>query len=327
MDFRTEIKVEGSSSKINYGTPVMFAGSCFAVEVADMMKEGLLPVFSNPSGVLYNPASVAGMLRNLISGKVYTEADLWFHNNKWLSFSHSTDFSSDNRESCLAKINNMIEPIQFLQKGEFLFVTFGTARVFRRADTGEIVSNCHKIPSSFFTREMLTVDNIVEDWTLLLNELNRFNPSLKVVFTVSPVRHWKDGAHGNQISKSVLLLAVEELQKHSVRPAYFQSYELVMDDLRDYRFYNSDMLHPSPLAIEYIWDKFTGAYFDKTTLSLYNEISSITRASRHRIMGDSKAEITEFSETMLKKISEIEKRSPSTDFQKLKNYFRGLSHL
>ena len=327
MTFRTEIRVEESATKISHSTGVMFVGSCFASEMAGKMREGLIPVLSNPDGVVYNPASVAVTLRNMIAGKVFTERDLWFHNNKWLSFSHYTDFSSDDKEKCLDRINNTGSARQFLKKAEYLFVTFGTARIYRRVDNGEVVSNCHKIPASFFKRELLTVDSIVIDWSLLLEELKKFNPGLKVVFTVSPIRHWKDGAHGNQISKSTLFLAIEELQKHPTEPTYFPSYELMMDDLRDYRFYNTDMLHPSAAAIDYIWEKFCKTYLSEPTFKLWNEISSITQASRHRIMSDSKTEITEFSKTMLKKISDIEKKSHSIDFQTLKKYFGGMSRL
>lgn len=325
MEFRTGVSVEESIKKISHSSGVMLVGSCFASEMAGKMKEGLIPVLANPAGVVYNPGSVALTLRNLIAAKVYSEKDLWFHSNKWLSFAHYTDFSSDEKEKCLAGINNTGPVREFLKKAEFLFVTFGTARIFRRADTGEIVSNCHKIPASFFTRELLTVDSIVEDWTLLLNELQEYNQDLKVVFTVSPVRHWKDGAHGNQISKSVLFLAIEELQKHKVQPAYFPSYEILMDDLRDYRFYNSDMLHPSAAAIDYIWEKFCEAYFSEPTFKLWNEISALTRASRHRFMGATKLEKQEFVMNMLRKISSIESATKNPDLSALKEYFTNLS--
>lgn len=325
MEFRTGVSVEESIKKISHSSGVMLVGSCFASEMAGKMKEGLIPVLANPAGVVYNPGSVALTLRNLITGKVYTEKDLWFHSNKWLSFAHYTDFSSDEKEKCLAGINNTSPAQEFLKKAEFLFVTFGTARIFRRADTGEIVSNCHKIPASFFTREVLTVDSIVKDWTLLINELHEHNQELKVVFTISPVRHWKDGAHGNQVSKSVLFLAIEELQKHPLQPAYFPSYEIVMDDLRDYRFYNSDMIHPSASAIDYIWEKFCGAYFTEPTIKLWNEIASVTRASRHRFMGATEMEKQEFIKGMLRKITLIESTNKDPDLTELKEYFTNLA--
>lgn len=326
MDFRTEVKVEGSVKKISYKTPVMFIGSCFAGEMAGKLDAGLMPVICNPAGVVYNPLSVAATLRNIITGKVFSSDDLWFHNNKWLSFSHYTDFAGEERDVVLEKLNNSVQSARnFLQSAGFLFVTFGTARIFRRKDTGDVVSNCHKIPAQFFTRELLTVDAVVTEWTQLLDELKRFNPDLDVVFTVSPVRHWKDGAHGNQISKAVLLLSIEKLLGHSIQPDYFPSYEIVMDDLRDYRFYNTDMLHPSGAAVEYIWEKFRQVWFDPGTSDLWREVSSLKVASEHRLMNSSDKERAEFAAGMIRKIELLQSRNSGIDFSNLLAYFKNLT--
>jgi hypothetical protein len=325
MEFRTEVKVEASSVKIGYKTPVMFIGSCFAGEMAGKMDDGLMPVMSNPSGVVYNPASVAITLRNLIAGKEFTEADLWFSSGKWLSFAHYTDFSSERSDVSLSKINARGgEAANFLRSAKFLFISFGTARIYRRADTGEIVSNCHKIPSSFFTRELLSADYIISDWKRLLAELQQFNPALSIIFTVSPVRHWKDGAHGNQVSKSLLFMAVDELQRHDSAVGYFPSYEILIDDLRDYRFYKDDMLHPSQAAVDYIWNKFCDAYFERPTTILWNEIASVKRATSHLLINSSKGEILDFASVMLKRISALRQKAPEVDFSGLTEYFEAL---
>jgi hypothetical protein len=325
MDFRTEVKVSVQGRGISYNTPVMFVGSCFAAEMAGMLKAGLMPVLSNPAGVVYNPASVATTLRNIISGRIFTNDDLWFHNNRWLSFDHYTDFSSTSASTCLDKINRNNEMAgDFLRQAGYLFITFGTARVFRRSDTGQIVSNCHKIPASFFTRELLRVTDITEEWTILLEELKRFNPDLSVIFTLSPVRHWKDGAHGNQISKAILLLAIDELQKQSLSPGYFPAYEIVMDDLRDYRFYGRDMLHPSEQAVEYISERFRQSYFDSSTNRLWNEVSELTRASLHRVKDGSVKEVNDFVTGMLLRIESLERELPGVAFSSLKDHFAAL---
>ena len=209
-----------------------------------------MPVLINPAGAVFNPVSVCNTLDTITTGRKLNQNDLLYHDGAWLSLLHYTDFSGEDPVEVLEKINlNSAEALLFLKSSKFLFVTLGTARVYRLKKTGQIVSNCHKIPSDQFEPELLTVDNVIKLWERQLDRLNTLFPDLKVVFTISPVRHWKDGAHGNQVSKSVLFLAVEELLKHAVSPQYFPAYELVMDDLRDYRFYNDDMLHPSPMAI------------------------------------------------------------------------------
>lgn len=324
MSFRTEVNFTGPRKKISYRSKVMFAGSCFAAEMAGKMREGLMPVACNPSGVVYNPSSAAETLRNLIAGKVFNEDDLWNHKGKWLSFSHYTDFSSLNREECLARINSSCrEASIFLKNAEYLFVTFGTARIYRRTDTGVLVSNCHKIPQSFFVRELLSPSQIADEWNILLTDLGKFNPGLSVVFTVSPVRHWKDGAHGNQVSKSVLFMAIEELLRHKTSPGYFPSYEIMMDDLRDYRFYGDDLLHPSTRAVEYIWEKFSGAFLDDRARSLWKEVSAITRASRHRTRSSETGEVEEFRSVMLNRIDSLEAKAPEVDFSPLREFFNG----
>ncbi|MBM3419853.1 MAG: GSCFA domain-containing protein [Bacteroidetes bacterium] len=325
MNLRTEVAAGKQERMISYKTPVMFIGSCFAGEMANKMQEGLLPVICNPFGTQFNPASVAASLRCLIQGRIYTPDDLWNHNGRWLSFDHYTEFSSEDNEICLGKINgSILKASDFLKKAGFLFVTFGTAWVYRRKDTGEIVSNCHKIPDSFFSRELLSPEKVASDWSDLLDSLLQFNPGLRIIFTVSPVRHWKDGAYGNQVSKSVLFLAIDKLLNHPVQPGYFPSYELLMDDLRDYRYYAADMLHPSETAVSYIWEKFSMSFLDPPTEQLSREITAVSRAARHRIVSESTGEIRSFAETMLRKIERIEKNNRGIDMTLLRDYFGNL---
>ena len=210
MELRTTFSIDPSPSKISYSTPVMFIGSCFATAIGSHLREGRMPVMINPAGTVYNPFSAGNTLDAIISSPRCERDGLYRHGTRWISFDHYTDFSSDDPRKLIEKISAMEEEARvFLSGAGFLFVTFGTARVYRWKESGRIVSNCHKIPSSFFSHELLTPDEIVSFWSGLLDRLREFNPELKVVFTISPVRHWKDGAHGNQISKSVLFLTVE----------------------------------------------------------------------------------------------------------------------
>ena len=322
MELRTTFNITPSPVKITYDDPVMFIGSCFASSIGNQFAAGHMPVMINPSGTVYNPVSVSGTIDSVTSKSEYKKNDLFNHNGMWLSFDHYTDFSSENASEVIDKINrSMKDAGRFISSAKFLFITFGTAMVYRWRKSGKIVSNCHKIPSSEFTRELLSVNDIVTLWNDQLSRLRLLNPGLKVIFSISPVRHMKDGAHGNQVSKSVLLLAVEELLQHESNPGYFPAYELVMDDLRDYRFYENDMLHPSSLAVEYIWDAFSHCYFDGSTVTLWHEVSAISKAVSHRIQSQSSGQVKKFAENIISKIDAISKKAPSVDLDSDRNYF------
>ncbi|MBI5010924.1 MAG: GSCFA domain-containing protein [Bacteroidia bacterium] len=326
MNFRTIITTGPPRNVISYRDHIMLIGSCFAAYMGEHMKMCKMPVMINPSGTVYNPVSVFNTIDSIISSKVISVNDLFYHNKTWLSFFHYTDFTSDDPEQLIKKINDInFRAGEVLKKAGFLFITFGTSRVYRHKESGLIVSNCHKVPNSGFDNELLTVREIADQWISLLDRLYAFNPGLRVVFTVSPVRHWKDGAHGNQVSKSVLFLAIEELLGHKSEPEYFPAYELQMDDLRDYRFYADDMLHPSQSAIEYIWGKFSDAYFDKSTRELQSQILKITKAINHRIITESDSAKKAFAGSMLNLITELERRNADIDFCREKEYFRKLT--
>jgi hypothetical protein len=325
MQLRTTFKIEPSDKKIGYKDPVMFIGSCFASSMGLKMEMGHMPVMINPAGAVFNPVSVCNTIDTIISGKEFMGEYLHCHDGTYLSFYHYTDFSSDTPLKVLEKINKKSrEALAFFKNTRFLFITLGTARVYRWKKTGQIVSNCHKIPSSQFDNELLTVSDIVTLWSEHLEKLHTLFPALQVVFTISPVRHWKDGAHGNQVSKSVLFLAVEELLGHPSAPKYFPAYELVMDDLRGYRFYCDDMLHPSPVAIDYIWEAFAGCYIDSRTMNIRDEVVRITKACNHRLNTDSERKIKSFAEVMLNQISDIENKEPLLDLSVERKYFRNL---
>ncbi|MEZ4999354.1 MAG: GSCFA domain-containing protein [Bacteroidales bacterium] len=325
MELRTIINPARSADTIGYNTPVMLTGSCFSNEMGEMFEAGRMNVMVNPFGVLYNPVSVARQIEVILSGTTYSAGDLEFFDNRYLSFDHDTGFSSADRDKCLSMINETTrQSHQFLSTADFLFVTFGTARIFRHAVDGRVVANCHKMPASRFTRELLTVDKVVDEWSNLVGELRKFNSRLKVCFTVSPVRHWKDGAHGNQVSKSVLLLAIEQLVNNIDSVTYFPSYELLLDDLRDYRFYADDLLHPGSLAIGYIRKYFQEVYFDEQTKKIYNEVVKVTGATRHRVMSSDDDDRKRFAETMISKISDLLARHPFLNLEEELVYFNRL---
>jgi hypothetical protein len=322
MDYRTTFSIPPSKSKISYNSPVMFIGSCFASEIGSKMAEGKMDVLINPSGMVYNPVSAANIITLIIENREFSEKDLYIYKDTKLSFYHYTDFESVNSSALLEKINSVTDQSsRFLKNAKFLFITFGTARVYRFIESGEIVSNCHKLPADLFSVELLEKEEIVRSWTDIINRLHLFNRDLKVIFTISPVRHWKDGAHGNQVSKSMLFLSIEELLKNPVVEGYFPAYELLMDDLRDYRYYSDDMLHPSDVAIDYIWKAFSKCYITDETQNLWKEVQAISKAKNHRILSESPSGKNEFANNMLKRISAIENKISGIDLAEERSYF------
>jgi len=325
MDLRTTVIIGPSHRKITYGDPVMFIGSCFATSIGSLLKQGRMPVMINPAGTVYNPVSVSNTLDTITAGEKYDSGVLYKYEDTWISFDHYTDFSSGDPDEVIERINNRSEEaLRFLAGARFLFVTFGTARVFRFTESGKIVSNCHKLPAVRFTHELLSPDNIVTLWSSQLDKLKSQFPDLNVVFTISPVRHWKDGAHGNQVSKSVLFLAVERLLEHHSGPSYFPAYEIVMDDLRDYRFYDADMLHISDNGIDYIREAFCNCYFDSETTNLWREVSVISKAMSHSIRTDNSHQIKKFAENILSRIDQIIQKNPFVNLKEEREYFSRL---
>jgi hypothetical protein len=322
MELRTTFSIESSKRKITYNDPVMFIGSCFASSIGSQLEIGHMPVMINPAGAVYNPVSVCNTLDTITGSKEFLPEDLHFYDGSWLSFYHYTDFSSEDPLIVLEKINRRSkEALSFLKHARFLFVTLGTARVYKYKASDLVVSNCHKMPADQFESKLLTVNEIVDLWKEQLNKLHLLYPQLQVVFTISPVRHWKDGAHGNQVSKSVLFVAVDELLKHKTAPQYFPAYELVMDDLRDYRFYDDDMLHPSGSAVNYIWEAFAGCYLNNYTINTWREVVKITKALNHRFNTESVIKKKDFAERILKQITDIKTKVTTIDLSREEDYF------
>ena len=321
--FRSEINPEISRFRISHETKVLFTGSCFTENIGSFLKEYLFPVRVNPFGVVYNPISVLNTLGILLDNEKFTEDDLEYANDLWFSWDHHSSFSNPDKDICLKNINREIaESSKHLKETRFLLITFGTAWVFRLKENGKIVSNCHKFPDSHFDRILLNKDDIIKAWEIFLDELFTINPDLNVIFTVSPVRHWKDGAHGNQLSKATLLLAVDEICNiFPDRTQYFPAYELLLDDLRDYRFYSDDLFHPGTQAIEYIQTKLGQTYFDNRTIELIKEIKKLVQAKNHRVYNQNSQSYLNFKTKQKQTIKKLSLLYPSVDFSEFNKYF------
>ena len=283
MKFRTEINCDPNTAMISYSDRLEMIGSCFVENISRKMVESGFQVDVNPFGIVYNPLSVSSCVRRLLESKDYSSQDVFEEKGIFHSFAHHSRFSGTDRETVLAGINSRIRhSSDFLQKADWLIITFGTAFVYRLKSTGEVVSNCHKLPSGLFFHERLQTAAVVSEWNVLIGQLRGMNPALKILFTVSPIRHWSGGAHENQLSKSILLLSIDEIIRENSACFYFPSYELMLDDLRDYRFYAEDMIHPSSQAVNYIWEKFSTCYFNKETKAKSAEWEQIQRDLNHQ---------------------------------------------
>ena len=286
MKLITEVALPEYPFRLDHQMPIVLMGSCFTENMGRLLERYRFPVCINPFGVTYNPLSVKRSLQALMHKTAYEEQDLNLHNELWFSFDHSTGFSSTNKEEALKGINLSFESAKSqLNKAGVLILTWGTSWVYSYNKTGQVVCNCHKIPAKEFTRTRLTPGEIVKAYESLIPELLEFNPGLRILYTISPVRHWKDGAHGNQLSKASLLLAGDELQKQfSGNFFYFPSYEIVMDELRDYRYYAEDMLHTNDQTSKYIWGKFQQVLISDGSAEIIRDLDPLLKMLEHRPM-------------------------------------------
>jgi hypothetical protein len=309
--FRTVVEITPEKNKISYEDQLLTIGSCFSENIGGRLKSAFFSVDINPFGVLFNPVSIKNSLEKLIDKKNFSEEDIFKHGSLWSSFSHSTLFSSVDQRDCLQKINERIEVSSTtIGHARFLLITFGTAWVFESNETREVVSNCHKLPSNNFTRRRLRMEEIVETYDTLLSKLHQLNPLLQIIFTVSPIRHWKDGAHENNISKSILLMAIDTIKEQFDFVSYFPAYEIQLDELRDYRFYESDMFHPSDTAIEYIWKRFSETYFSEETQAIKTELEQLTAQLKHRSINPDSQENKAFIQSLEKKKELLKQKYP-----------------
>lgn len=304
MELMTHIDIPQSEWKIASDAKALLVGSCFADEIGKKMARGGIDAMVNPFGTLYNPASIAASLLRSISENEYgADAAELLRNERdglWHSWMHHSTFSSADREELLRRMNSTMHMVaDTLRTADVLIVTLGTAIIYRLRDTGRLVANCHKMPDTMFARECMSAYDIADQWGMLLQLLASINQRLKIIFTVSPIRHKRDGYHANQVSKGVLLNAVETLvptirltkaaddrteSQDMTRCAcsYFPSYEIMMDELRDYRFYADDMIHPSEKAVEYIWQRFQDTYFDNKTKDAVAKATKEWARQQHR---------------------------------------------
>ena len=304
MKFVTSVDITPSVKKISYSDKILLLGSCFADNIGAKYGEHYYQTTVNPYGTLYNPASIAKAL----SGVVNREMGIGIvqHNGLWHSFSHHGSFSRTDKEDLVrACEQSRVQLCVALQQATTVMVTFGTAWVYEYE--GEVVANCHKLPANQFVRRRLTVNEIVAMWQPIIDAM----PDKHWIFTVSPIRHIKDGLHENQLSKAVLLQSIEQLSALSIANcSYFPSYEIMLDELRDYRFYAEDMVHPSTVAVDYIWQRLVDAYMTADTQNEMRILHQLWRDRHHRFLHPESDEAQSFQEKICKHLQDIQQRYP-----------------
>jgi hypothetical protein len=300
MDFQVHVTLPNYPFNIAHKDAVMSIGSCFSENIGHHLQHAGFKVAINPFGILFNPLSICNALERIVSKKYFQRDELVEHNGVWYSFHHHGKFYASSADELLNSINAALDEAHtFLKQSKVLLITLGSSWVYSYNATGEVVANCHKIPNHQFSKRMLSVGEVSNSLQKIHLQLQQFNPELKVVFTVSPVRYWKDGAHENSLSKATLHLAVASVLEKN-QSCYFPAYELVIDELRDYRFYKEDMLHPNDLAVKFVWQKFSEAFFSEETRQIANRVGRFRAMEQHRPINNSSSEM----ELFLKKLEE-----------------------
>ncbi|GAB4449932.1 MAG: GSCFA domain-containing protein [Bacteroidia bacterium] len=326
MKWHLDIQIDKYPFEIHLHDKIFLMGSCFAENLAIWLKERYFNIFSNPNGVLFNPISIFNVLNNIIQHPdTFDEKFLFNDNGQWKSFLHQTYFFNENKDELKQElINTQKNAHQFLKSSQYLFITFGSAFIYEHKELKEVVSNCHQLPSNVFERKLLSVEQIVKHFNELIIELKKMNPDIKIVFSVSPVKYLAYGAINNNLSKSTLLLAVHQLCLHNDNAFYFPAYELITDDLRDYRFFKDDLAHPNEMAVEYVMQKFYESMLSNNTQSIIKRLEKIIAAQKHQIKNIYSQQTQNFARRMLDECITLEKEFPYLNLSDKKRYFEQL---
>jgi len=316
MQFRTKIPlIKQKRNPIDYKSKILLFGSCFSENIGDNLKYFKFPTYINPFGILFHPKAIESSLLNTINKKEYTEDDLFFHNEQWHCFEAHSKLSNISKDDLLQALHTTIKSTyQQLVESSHIIITLGTAWVYRFIETDTIVANCHKIPQKKFLKELLTVDEITESLNAMIALIHSINKNVSILFTLSPVRHLKDGFIENQQSKSHLTAAIHNVLDKRKNVSYFPSYEIMIDELRDYRFYDEDMIHPNTMAIKYIWEKFVNTLISDDSIEVMEEVDAIRKNLAHKPFNSSSKQHQEFLANTASKIKALQLKFPAIHF-------------
>ena len=316
MNFTTKIPIQKYNQPITYDSKIMLLGSCFAESMGKKFDYFKFENTTNPFGIIFNPVSLAKLIERSVQKEYFTEDDIFFYNDLWQCYEVHSELSHPDKAIFLSNLNSIVELThRHIGSLTHCIITLGTSWVYRNIETNEIVANCHKVPQKQFSKELLSPEIIAQSIESILFTISVVNPNCNFVFTVSPVRHIKDGFAENTLSKAHLIAALHKTINYLPSPiSYFPSYEIMMDELRDYRFYAEDLLHPNQTAIDYIWILFFENYISESEFGLMNQICEVQRALQHRPFNPNTESHLRFLEQLNLKIDQIKEKLPQVSF-------------
>jgi hypothetical protein len=315
MQFRTKVPILPSDFKIDYNANIVSLGSCFALNIAEKLDYFKFQNLCNPFGIIFHPLAIEKLIDFAVSEKQFSAEDVFFHNERWHCFDVHSDLSNSSREDLIANLNTIavVTKLQ-LQGASHIIITYGTSWVYRNLESNNVVANCHKVPQKEFKKEILSIEAIEKSMQNTLDLIQKINPKVNFIFTVSPVRHLKDGFIENQLSKAHLISALHSSNFQLPTSSYFPSYEIMMDELRDYRFYAEDMIHPNQVAIDYIWQRFTETSISEESQSIMKEVETIQRGLAHRPFNPNSESHQQFLSKLNNKMVKLQKQFPKIQF-------------
>lgn len=321
MKFTTSVPIKEQGPKVDHTSKILLLGSCFVENIGEKLDYYQFQTLRNPFGIFYHPGAISSFIQKVVEGYIYEEKDVFFHNEQWHCYDAHSCLNSSSREELLLKLNQGLEKTRiFIENATHIVLTFGTSWYYEEVKTAQSVANCHKVGQNNFNKKLLEVQEIEKVFNRLLQSLLTVNPSLNFIFTVSPVRHLKDGFIENQRSKAHLLTAIHQViatqhRTNSIACNYFPAYEIMLDELRDYRFYKEDMVHPNELAINFIWSKFTDAWVSKTASELFKQIETIRRGLKHKPFNEHSESHKKFLKDLESKIVAMSNKIPTANFK------------
>lgn len=324
MNFRLTFPVAPIEPSLQYTDKLLLTGSCFAEEIGARLHQNKFNVNVNPNGILFNPLSIAQSMQSYLDEKEYTANDLFLHEDLWHSWDHHSRFSDASKETVLKNINDsQAAATKRLKEADWLVITLGSAYAYALKENNHIVANCHKVPEQAFYKRLLTANEIIAALDNMMHRLFFQNRKVNILFTVSPVRYVRDGVVENNLSKAILLQAVHHLVNKFNRLFYFPAYELVIDDLRDYRFYKEDLVHPNELAINYVWESFAANCISTESQKILQQVTEITRARHHRPFNPQTPQHQQFLQAYVKKTKALTAAHPFLEMGEELGYFEG----
>lgn len=315
MQFTTPVPVQKANRQIDYDSAIFSVGSCFAINISEKFAHYQFKSDVNPFGILFHPVAIAQHFDRAVLEIAFYEDDIFYHQERWHAYDAHSDLSNSDKDALISELNSAAKNTRLkLQSASHVIVTLGTSWVYRHRAENKFVANCHKLPQADFNKELLSVEVVAESVLNTIQSVHSVNPDAQIIFTISPVRHLRDGFVENQMSKANLISGLHQAMKGVSNVSYFPSYEIMMDELRDYRFYASDMIHPNQLAIDYIWEKFADSFFSAETRETAARVGDIRKAQNHRPFNAESSAHQQFLSDLRNKIDALQSKHPHFEF-------------